>query len=272
MAEALTGDWINGLGPEESGETPAEEPEESEAGPNRRDRSKQHKFNVLLAAAVPEKMKTEWEALSAGGNGKRKNLTKFIEDSVSRDPETGKLALACEAAEVTGESSLEKKQSTGWGDKGLPRTLFKGRFGLSDEQLRAAILNDEVSVVTQDNVVFCQWRTLKSTSMDERRNVANIKSEALRVSGCQAGQLQNLFDSVSMERPEPTEEDLRNAAASSAAPPTVAVPTIKAIEDKKEEPAVPAALSEADWSKADGLLKKAESAVEKLKKVLAGVS
>ncbi|CAE7416427.1 unnamed protein product, partial [Symbiodinium sp. CCMP2456] len=260
MAEALTGEWINGLEPEESETAEPEETPEPPTG--RRDRAKQTKFSVLLAAgAVPDTLKTEWEALNA--SGKRKQLTKFIEDTVTRDPDTGRLALSCDTAEVTGESSLVKKQATGWGDKGLPRTLFKGRFGLTDDGLRQAILNDEVGVV------FCQWRTLRSTSMDERNHAASIKSDATKVSGTQAAQLAMLFESVSMERPEPSEEDLiklcpaSSSAAASAPPPTA----MQAIEDKKEEPPVPATLSEAEWAKADELLKKAEGAVEKLKKV-----
>ena len=103
MAEALTGEWINGLEPEES-ETaePEETPEPASA---RRDRAKSHKFSVLLASgAVPETLKTEWEALNA--SGKRKQMTKFIEDTVTRDPETGRLVLSCDAAEVRGQSSL----------------------------------------------------------------------------------------------------------------------------------------------------------------------
>ena len=73
---------------------------------------------------MPDTLKTEWEAFNQQG-GKRKNLTKFIEEAVTRDPESGKLALSCDAGKVTGTSSLTKKQETGWGDKGLPRTLFK---------------------------------------------------------------------------------------------------------------------------------------------------
>ena len=50
MAEALTGEWRNGLAPEE----PEQVKEEEEPDLKRRDRSKQNKFNVLLAAgAVP---------------------------------------------------------------------------------------------------------------------------------------------------------------------------------------------------------------------------
>ena len=32
--------------------------------------------------------------------------------------------------------ALKHKSSTGWGDKGLSKTLFKGKFGLTDEMLR----------------------------------------------------------------------------------------------------------------------------------------
>ena len=79
-----------------------------------------------------------------------------------------------------------------------------------------------------------------------------------------------LFDSVSMERPDPSAEDL--AAASASVPSTLSspqqgAPTLPAIEDKKEDDAVALErLSAKEWEQADGLLKKAEAAVEKLKK------
>ena len=61
----------------------------------RRDRSKQNKFNVLLAAgAVPASMRKEWKALKTAGS--RKNQSKFIEDMVVRDDKTGRLALSCD--------------------------------------------------------------------------------------------------------------------------------------------------------------------------------
>ena len=67
MAEALTGEWRNGLAPEE----PEQAKEEEEPDLKRRDRSKQNKFNVLLAAgAVPASMRKEWEALKTAGSRK----------------------------------------------------------------------------------------------------------------------------------------------------------------------------------------------------------
>ena len=111
--------------------------------------------------------------------------------------------------------------------------------------------------------------------MDERSDQAAIKSDAAKVSGNQAAQLQLLFDSVAMQRPEPSDEDLvrLNQSSGSGATASTAPPAtpMQAIEDKKEEGAVPAKLSEADWAKADELLKKAEAAVEKLKKVLRSI-
>ena len=43
---------------------------------------------------------------------------------------------------------LKRKSRTGWGDKGLSKTFFKGKFGLTDEMLRQATLDDEVQVKT----------------------------------------------------------------------------------------------------------------------------
>ena len=70
-----------------------------------------------------------------------------------------------------------KKQATGWGYKGLSKSLFKGNFGLTDETLRNGIPNDDVSVVTRNGVVFCRWRFLKPEHMDEKVNAASIKTE-----------------------------------------------------------------------------------------------
>ena len=83
-------------------------------------------------------------------------------------------------------------------------------------------------------------------------------------------QMAMLFESVSMERPDPSAEDL--AAASSSVPSTFSsphqgAPTLPAIEDKKEDDALALErLSAKEWEQADGLLKKGEAAVEKLKK------
>ena len=49
MAEALTEEWRNGLAPEKPEQ---EKEEEEEPDPKRRDRSKQNKFNVVLAAGA----------------------------------------------------------------------------------------------------------------------------------------------------------------------------------------------------------------------------
>ena len=133
-------------------ERPEQEKEEEEdPDPKRRDRSKQNKFNVLLAAgAVPASMRKEWEALKTAGS--RKSQSKFIEDMVVRDEGTGRLALSCDKGSLEASVALKHKSSTGWGDKGLSKTLFKGKFGLTDEMLRQAILDDEVQVKTQDGV------------------------------------------------------------------------------------------------------------------------
>ena len=89
------------------------------------------------------------------------------------------------------------------------------------------ILDDEVQVKTQDGVAFCQWRQLKEERVDPKK-----------VSGQQAAQMAMLFESVSMERPDPSAEDL--SAASSSVPstfpsPQQGAPTLPAIEDKKED-------------------------------------
>ena len=92
MAEALTEEWRNGLAPEKPEQ---EKEEEEEPDQKRRGRSKQNKFNVLLAAgAVPASMRKEWEALKTAGS--RKNQSRFIEDMVVRDEGTGRLALSCD--------------------------------------------------------------------------------------------------------------------------------------------------------------------------------
>ena len=140
-------------------------------------RSKQNKFNVLLAAgAVPASMRKEWEALKTAGS--RKNQSKFIEDMVVRDEKTGRLALSCDKGSLEASVGLKHKTKTGWGDKGLSKTLFKGKFGLTDEMLRQAILDDEVQVKTQDGVAFCQWRELKEEHMDERATDAKLSLNA----------------------------------------------------------------------------------------------
>ena len=122
MAEALTEEWRNGLAPEK----PEQEKEEEEPDQKRRDRSKQNKFNVLLAAgAVPASVRKEWEALKTAGS--RKNQSRFIEDMVVRDEGTGRLALSCDKGSLEASVALKHKSSTGWGDKGLSKTLFKGK-------------------------------------------------------------------------------------------------------------------------------------------------
>ena len=184
MAEALTGEWRNGLAPEE----PEQVKEEEEPDLKRWGRSKQNKFNVLLAAgAVPASMRKEWEALKTAGS--RKSQSKFIEDMVVRDEKTGRLALSCDKGSLEASVGLKHKSKTGWGDKGLSKTLFKGKFGkfgLTDEMLRQAILDDEVQVKTQDGVAFCQWRELKEERMDERATDAKLCLDAKKVSGQQA--------------------------------------------------------------------------------------
>ena len=168
MAEALTGEWRNGLAPEEP-----EQVEEEEENPDlkRRDRSKQNKFNVLLAAgAVPADMRKEWEAMGSRvakepeqvhrghGCSRRKNRSLGLELRQGRP------------------GGLGGKTKTGWGDKGLSKTLFKGKFGLTDEMLRQAIL---------DGVAFCQWRELKQEHMDERATHAKLSLDAKKLTGQQ---------------------------------------------------------------------------------------
>ena len=110
MAETLTGEWRNGLAPEEPEQ--AKEEEEEEPDLKRRDRSKQNKFNVLLAAgAVPASMRKEWEALKTAGS--RKNQSKFIEDMVVRDERTGRLALSCDKGSLEASVGLKHKSKTG---------------------------------------------------------------------------------------------------------------------------------------------------------------
>ena len=184
------GEWRNGLAPEEPEQV---KEEEEEPDLKRRGRSKQNKFNALLAAgAVPASMRKERESLKTAGS--RKNQSKFIEDMVVRDERTGRLALR--QASV----GLKRKSKTGWGDKGLSKTLFKGKFGLTDEMLRQAILDDEVQVKTQDGVAFYQWRELKEEHMDERATDAKLALDpkTKKVSGQQAAQMATLFDSVSI--------------------------------------------------------------------------
>ena len=106
--------------------------------------------------------------------------------------------------------------------------------------------------------------------MDERATDAKLALGPKKVSGQQAAQMATLFDSVSMERPDPSAEDLAAASASCSSTlssPHQGAPTLPAIEDKKEDDAVALErLSAKEWEQADGLLKKAEAAVEKLKK------
>ena len=70
---------------------------------------------------------------------------------------------------------------------GRPRVAIK--FGLTDEMLRQAILDDEVQVKTQDGVAFCQWRQLKEKHVDERATNAKLALEQKKVTGNQAAQL-----------------------------------------------------------------------------------
>ena len=136
--------------------------------------------------------------------------------------------------------------------------------------LRQAILDDEVQVKTQHGVAFCQWRQLKEEHLDERATNAKLALEQKKVTRNQTAQLAMLFESVSMERPDPSAEELAAATASmpsSSASPQPDPPALQAIEDQKpEEPAVPERLNPKNWEQAEGLLKKAEAAVEKLKK------
>ena len=86
---------------------------------------------LLAAGAVPASMRKEWEALKTAGS--RKNQSKFIEDMVVRDDKTGRLALSFDKGSLEASMALKHKSKTGWGDKGLSKTLFKGKFGLTDE-------------------------------------------------------------------------------------------------------------------------------------------
>ena len=160
---------------------------------------------------MPASMRKEWEALKTAGS--RKNQSKFIEDMVVRDEGTGRLALSCDKGSLEASVGLKHKSSTGWGDKGLSKTLFKGKFGLTDEMLRQTILDDEVQVKTQDGVAFCQWRQLKEEHVDERATDAKLALDPKKVSGQQAAQMAMLFESVSMERPDPSAEDLTAASS-----------------------------------------------------------
>ena len=125
MAEALTG----------TAEESEQVKEEEEPDLKRRDRSKQNKFNVLLAAgAVPASMRKEWEALKTAGS--RKNQSKFIEDTVVRDERTGHLALSCDKGSLEASVGLKHKSKTGWGaSPGHP-----GRRGAGEDTGRCGLL------------------------------------------------------------------------------------------------------------------------------------
>ena len=203
-------------------------------------------------------MKKEWEALKTAGS--RKNQSKFIEDMVVRDERTGRLALSCDKGSLEASVGLKHSSKTGWGDRALSKTLFKGKFGLTDEALRQAILDDEVQVKTSEGVAFCQWRELKDEHMDERATSAKLSLDSKKVTGHQAAQLAMLFESVSMERPDPSAEELSAASASIPSTfgnPQQATPALQAVEDQKpEEPAVLERLNPKEWEQAEGLFEK----------------
>ena len=158
-------------GEEEVDFDPDEPMDEEDQASKAKDRSKNQKFQLLLAnRQLPAFILAEWEKtknMKVGRIDRQRNIINSIFDRT----EAGKLMMNLEKPifKSMQESFSEKTRTKE--EKSLPKTLFKGKFGLTEEQFKEGLANEEFhEIINEDGKVAYTWHaTSKKTTHGDRK-------------------------------------------------------------------------------------------------------
>lgn len=166
--------WEKGLGCEKDDHEDMEEEEHAqdpvvdpfEADVEKKDRVKDNKLKKMIAdGSLPEPILREWNRISNLKSGRVALQRKFVNEIFDRDS-SGKLHLALEKEMFKTLQEEYQKSKSSTKEKALPRSLFQGKFGLSNELFQQGLLDGDFEAVEGANgKVLYSWVSYEHASV-----------------------------------------------------------------------------------------------------------
>ena len=146
----------------------------------KKDRSKDAKFKMLLASnSLPKWAVDAWNDTKKLRTGRPAAQRKLVNQIITRDLKTSQLSLNLSNPALSELKSCYSKTESKDTHKALRKTLFKGKFNLTEDAFQEGLTAGEFAeVVGEDGKVRYSWQSLQHTSAKGSGSEAQLKSEA----------------------------------------------------------------------------------------------
>lgn len=152
---------------------------EDEMEQKKKDRSKDAKFKMLLSSnSLPKWAVDAWNDTKKLRTGRPAAQRKLVNQIITRDLKSHQLTLNLSNPALDELKSCYTKNESKDTHKALTKTLFKGKFHLSEDAFQEGLTAGEyVEVIGEDGKVRYSWQALEHTSAKGSGSEARLKSE-----------------------------------------------------------------------------------------------
>ena len=144
-----------------------------------KDRSKNNKFKKMLHdGQLPKWAEDAWRASCKLTTGKPAAQRKLVNAIISREDSTGKLILNLTNPVLDEVKSTYQRHESKDSHKALTKTLFCGKFHLSEDAFQVGLANGEFhEVINKDGKVRYSWQVEEHTVARGSDSKVTLKSE-----------------------------------------------------------------------------------------------
>lgn len=186
---------------EEPEDHDGDQAEDEEDDDEKRDRVKSRKFmSMVKQGSLPGAVLDAWKHCTS-----RKDSTKLINTLFSKTPD-GKLTLQENYTTPTAykmERSLEKKDVAQDNANGFGRLIFKKKFGLSDDELDAAVARGEVIAWDHAGLQLFAATNVRFTCEASKSTKENISGKEVQFDERSGREFQKMFDGMQVNVSSP---------------------------------------------------------------------
>ena len=182
--------WKDGINEEkdtkkEDTEDPEEEQQGFEEDPiveskdtQTRDRSKMQKFHQMLGARqLPDFVMQEWQATLSMKTGKRERQSLIVNSLFDRSA-AGRLLVNTDKPVFHAMKESYTDRSSKDTERSLSKRLFKGKFGLTDQDLREGVEEGEFIEVQTERGPMYSWNETTVTNKKGEKSAMGWKAES----------------------------------------------------------------------------------------------
>ena len=149
-----------------------------EEGEDRKDRVKDRKFKSLLQSnSLPEHIVQEWNRIKLMKVGRQKEERKLVNAVFDRS-KTGELLLATSKPQFQLLKQQVDKEVSSSKEKSLPKSLFKGKFHLSEEDFQLGLQSGDFFEVQENGKTQFAWHSSEHQKSKEQLRKRELSKTA----------------------------------------------------------------------------------------------